>query len=428
MYTIQKYGYKDDDLERVAGGPEHRRCGRAGAARCDLAWRIAGWPAAPAGRPGRAVWRQPDSDPRSAAAAQRGRAGDAFTQPQCCVAALSADEVQEIYDIRIGLETTALRLAIPHLSPAILGRAADTLSAIDREADPARWSELNWAFHASLYTPAQRPRLLSLIKTMHDNVNRYLRIYLALMNFQDRSQQEHRALLAACERYDTPQPPKRWCGISKGPARYSSHIYAKSERQPDRVPLDLIFSDLLPAGQKSGRINHLLPYRVMRVTRRHCYERDTAPAATLEVHDPADPRAGQGADRRIPVGAGDGRACAGRRAAQRGVARPALHQSAGARGADQPDRPRPAGVGDRHARRRGPYRRGEPLVRRHPPHRRGRGAVRRTAQEGLPRQLRRPPADGQHARQHGGLSRADPAGRRDYDRRPAVRRALQQPL
>ena len=119
------------------------------------------------------------------------------------VAALSADEAQEIYDIRIGLETTALRLAIPNLSPAILGRATEILSAIDREADPARWSELNWAFHATLYAPAQRPRLLSLIKTMHDNVARYLRIYLSLMNFQDRSQQEHRALLAACERYDT---------------------------------------------------------------------------------------------------------------------------------------------------------------------------------------------------------------------------------
>jgi DNA-binding GntR family transcriptional regulator len=118
------------------------------------------------------------------------------------VAALSADEVQEIYDIRIGLETTALRLAIAHLSPAILRRAAEILDAIDRENQVARWAALNWDFHATLYTPANRPRLLSLIKTMHYNVGRYLRIYLSIMNFQSRSQAEHRALLAACKRYD----------------------------------------------------------------------------------------------------------------------------------------------------------------------------------------------------------------------------------
>ena len=182
---------------------------------CAARWRAA---TAGAGRIGCAVWRQSHPDPRSATAAQRGRR---ILSPNrsAIVAALSADEAQEIYDIRIGLETTALRLAIPHLSPAILRRAADTLIAIDHEADPARWSELNWAFHATLYTPAGRPRLLSLIETMHDNVNRYLRIYLSLMNFKDRSQQEHRALLAACERYDTTAATKVLVSISKGPAR-----------------------------------------------------------------------------------------------------------------------------------------------------------------------------------------------------------------
>jgi DNA-binding GntR family transcriptional regulator len=119
------------------------------------------------------------------------------------VAALSADEVQEIYDIRIGLETTALRLAIPNLSPAILARARDVLDAIDGESQVALWAALNWDFHATLYAPAGRPRLLALIKTMHDNVGRYLRIYLSIMQFQSRSQEEHRALLAACQRYDS---------------------------------------------------------------------------------------------------------------------------------------------------------------------------------------------------------------------------------
>ncbi len=45
----------------------------------------------------------------------------------------------------------------------------------------------------------------------------------------------------------------------------------------------------------------------------------------------------------------------------------------------------------------------------------------------LPLQLCRPSSDGQHARQHDRLSRADPARRCDHVRAAAVRRAFQQP-
>ncbi len=55
---------------------------------------------------------------------------------------------------------------------------------------------------APLYTPAQRPRMLALIRTMHDNVGRYLRVYPALIQQQHYSQQEHQQLLAACQAQD----------------------------------------------------------------------------------------------------------------------------------------------------------------------------------------------------------------------------------
>jgi DNA-binding GntR family transcriptional regulator len=118
------------------------------------------------------------------------------------VVALTPGEVHEIYDIRIALETMALRLAIRHLSPAILDRAGAILDTIERVDGVSRWCELNWEFHLCLYTPAGRPHLLKLIDLMHANVDRYLRIYLGLLGFQGRSQEDHRALLAACARYD----------------------------------------------------------------------------------------------------------------------------------------------------------------------------------------------------------------------------------
>jgi DNA-binding GntR family transcriptional regulator len=118
------------------------------------------------------------------------------------VTALSADDIREIYDIRVGLETTALRLALPHLSPAILARAAAALQEIDTATEAREWGARNWHFHVTLYTPAQRPRLLALIRTMHDNVGRYLQVYPALIQQQHYSQQEHQQLLAACQAQD----------------------------------------------------------------------------------------------------------------------------------------------------------------------------------------------------------------------------------
>ncbi|MBL8094877.1 MAG: GntR family transcriptional regulator [Anaerolineales bacterium] len=115
------------------------------------------------------------------------------------VASLSASEAIEIYDMRIGLETRLLRLAVPRLTTAALAQASVDLERIDRESDPARWGALNWSFHAALYQPADRPRMLATVKDLHDNVDRYLRIYLAPAERQALSQEQHRALLDACQ-------------------------------------------------------------------------------------------------------------------------------------------------------------------------------------------------------------------------------------
>lgn len=120
------------------------------------------------------------------------------------VSSLSADEVQEIYDMRIPLECTALRLALPHITEPDIRRAEEILDAIDRETDIGRWGRLNDEFHAGLYALANRPRLLALITTLRANVGRYLRIYISLLHHKPRSQQEHRQILNAVRRRDVP--------------------------------------------------------------------------------------------------------------------------------------------------------------------------------------------------------------------------------
>lgn len=118
------------------------------------------------------------------------------------VSELSADEAKEIFDIRLFLELGALELAIPNLTDADLAEAHEILRKADEETQSEHWGELNWQFHETLYRPANRPKLLTLIQNMHNNVERYMRLYLSAMHYQTKSQEEHHALLNACTKGD----------------------------------------------------------------------------------------------------------------------------------------------------------------------------------------------------------------------------------
>ena len=114
------------------------------------------------------------------------------------VSELSAVEADEIYVMRIALEKEILARAIPHLTVSHFKQAGEILSAIDREENIAKWGELNWEFHSTLYSTAELPRVMETLRTLHTNIARYLVLYLAGMDYQKKSQREHRALLQAC--------------------------------------------------------------------------------------------------------------------------------------------------------------------------------------------------------------------------------------
>jgi DNA-binding GntR family transcriptional regulator len=118
------------------------------------------------------------------------------------VTPVSPEEAQEIVELRLALESLALRLAMPKADAGLVRRAGAVLDDLDGETDVSRWSGLNWEFHALLYQPAGRPRLLELIRQLHVQVDRYMRIILSTLHHQDRSQEEHRALLSAYQQGD----------------------------------------------------------------------------------------------------------------------------------------------------------------------------------------------------------------------------------
>lgn len=114
---------------------------------------------------------------------------------------LSLQEVEEIYAMRRALEPLALGRAIPHMTAEDFREAEIILEQIDNEDNFARWGELNWAFHESLYRPSGMRILLKTVEGLHNNVVRYLQVTpLGNLGYLAKSQEQHRQLLDLCRR------------------------------------------------------------------------------------------------------------------------------------------------------------------------------------------------------------------------------------
>lgn len=113
------------------------------------------------------------------------------------VAALSAEDALELGDMRAVLEGLAARLAVPRATAADLEAADAQIAFSDRADTLGAWSEANWRFHRLLYAPCRRPRLLESLETLWRASDRYLRVVWQEAAWQGRSQDEHRAIIAA---------------------------------------------------------------------------------------------------------------------------------------------------------------------------------------------------------------------------------------
>jgi len=114
------------------------------------------------------------------------------------VASRTVTDLVEICDIRIGLETRALELAIPNMKPADIKTARAVLKRYDASDLPQEWTELNLEFHLCLYRPCGRTRLLKMIEDIVRSADIQLRAKESLIMGRKTPQTEHREILAAC--------------------------------------------------------------------------------------------------------------------------------------------------------------------------------------------------------------------------------------
>src|SRR5437588_9153689 len=115
------------------------------------------------------------------------------------VAALSPDEIMQLFETRAVLERYMLREAIPNITGEDLQRAEDILvryeELLEHDSEVKSWGRWKWSFHSALYAAANRPVMLSFHKTLNIQCDRYTRLHLIFPRDLHRAGQAHRKLL-----------------------------------------------------------------------------------------------------------------------------------------------------------------------------------------------------------------------------------------
>jgi len=118
------------------------------------------------------------------------------------VSELSPDELNEVYLVRMILESTAARLAAPKMDDERIAALEALIQELERTTDPDQWLALNNQFHATIYQAANRPRMISIIEYVRNISTPYIRQFIELREHMDSSRDDHRRLLEACKKRD----------------------------------------------------------------------------------------------------------------------------------------------------------------------------------------------------------------------------------
>lgn len=124
------------------------------------------------------------------------------------VPALSPTDIEELFTIRALLEPEILKHSIPRLSENDLEEAAVVLRRYETELEHEdhlfSWGRLNWQFHSLLYSRAERPHFMNIIRNVNNSGERYTRLQLYLTHGIQRANQEHHEILELCRKRDIP--------------------------------------------------------------------------------------------------------------------------------------------------------------------------------------------------------------------------------
>lgn len=117
------------------------------------------------------------------------------------VTSLPTEQIEELFDLRVGLECDLLARAIPRLTDQHVDHARRVLLELEKayeQEDVPSWGRLNWEFHRSVYVAAERVQTLAVVQGINLQTDRYIRLHLLLARTMSEAKREHRELLHLC--------------------------------------------------------------------------------------------------------------------------------------------------------------------------------------------------------------------------------------
>jgi DNA-binding GntR family transcriptional regulator len=118
------------------------------------------------------------------------------------VPALSPSDIGELFSIRALLEPEVLKMSIPGLTEDDFSEAEAVLrkyvGELRRQDHVSAWGRLNWQFHSILYSRANQPRFMAIIRNVNNSGERYTRLQLYLTHGIKRANEEHHQILELC--------------------------------------------------------------------------------------------------------------------------------------------------------------------------------------------------------------------------------------
>lgn len=113
------------------------------------------------------------------------------------VAPLIGEDAVDTYDLRVLLESEALRQSIPLLEPHDIAEARGYIEQLENETRHAEIGRLNRLLHMTLYSKARNQKLLRMIEIELNEEERFLRFHLSSMGLGKLTQDDHIALVNA---------------------------------------------------------------------------------------------------------------------------------------------------------------------------------------------------------------------------------------
>lgn len=113
------------------------------------------------------------------------------------VISMSRRDLQEAFDLRVMLETDALRRAVGNFSQSQLTHLEQVQKHSDIDAHGPNWAEGDRTFHAALYAPSGRPRQIAIIDQLRIACQIQIAAYGALPSRTEDWLEDHRLMVEA---------------------------------------------------------------------------------------------------------------------------------------------------------------------------------------------------------------------------------------